>query len=215
VLASVRPLAVVLAASGQLCVLAAAEAVRRRGLGPEHTRRLAHAAGGASVAVLPLFLSLPELAVLAAGFTGVLACAQRRRWLASVHGVSRRTAGALVFPAGLLLGAWVGWGHPAAIAYAALVLALADPFAALAGQRLGGPGWRVPGGRRTAAGSAAFLAVALAVGAALIGLDPARLPPVLAAATVLTAVEGSIGYGLDNLPLPPVAALLAVAWLRL
>jgi dolichol kinase len=221
----VGAVALLLVAAGQLCVLGAAEAAHRRGLGSEQTRRLAHAVGGATVAVLPVFLSLPELGVLAVLFTGVLAWARRRGWLRGVHGVDRPTVGALVFPAGLFLGAWVGWGHPAAIAYAALVLALADPAAALAGERLGGPDrrllgrrlprWRVPGGARTAAGSAAFCAVTLLVGAALTGLDPARLPRVLAAAAVLSAVEGSIGYGLDNLPLPPLASLLAMDWLLL
>jgi dolichol kinase len=226
----VGAVALLLVAAGQLCVLGAAEAAHRRGLGSEQTRRLAHAVGAATVALLPFILSLRELGVLAVLFTVVLAWAMRRGWLRSVHGVDRPTVGALVFPAGLFLGAWVGWGHPAAVAYAALVLALADPVAALAGERLGGsrgpvfgrdlpgwrvPGWRVPGGAKTAAGSAAFCAVTLVVGAALTGLDPARLPRVLAAAAVLTAVEGSIGYGLDNLPLPPLASLLAMDWLLL
>jgi phytol kinase len=211
----VRPFAILLVVAGQVCVLGAAELIGRRGLRPEHTRRIAHAAGGASVAVLPRLLTLGELAVLAALFTGVLAWTLRRRWLGSVHGVRRATAGVLVFPAGLLLGAWLGWGHPVAIAYAALVLALADPAAALAGERLGGPGWPVVGGRKTAAGSAAFLVVAVAVGVALTGLSPGRLPAVMGAALLLTAVEASIGYGLDNLPLPAVASLLAVGWLGL
>lgn len=57
--------------------------------------------------------------------------------------------------------------------------------------------------------------VAVAVGIGLTGLSPGRLPAVMGAALLLTAVEASIGYGLDNVPLPPVACLLAIAWLGL
>src|SRR3989442_15651356 len=107
----VRPLALLLTAAAQACILGAVELLGRRGLGPEQTRRLAHVAGAASVAVLPLFLTLAELAVLAAFFTGLLAWTRERRQLDSVHAVRRPTLGALVFPAGLFAGAWVGGGH--------------------------------------------------------------------------------------------------------
>ena len=208
-----RALALLLTAAGQACILGAIELLGRRGLGPEQTRRIAHIAGASSVAVLPLFLTLAELGVLAAFFTALLAWTRRRRQLDSVHAVERPTVGALVFPAGLFAGAWVGWGHPLAIAFAALVLALADPSAAWVGERLRGPGWRVVGGRKALAGTAAFGVVTVLVGAALAGFSPGRLPALLAAALVLAAVEASIGYGLDNLPLPPVASLLAATWL--
>jgi phytol kinase len=164
------------------------------------------------VALLPRFLSLGELGVLALLFSGLLSWTWTRRQLGSVHAVPRPTAGALVFPAGLFLGAWAGWGHPSAIAYGSLVLALADPAAALAGRRLRSPGWRVAGGQKTLAGSAAFLAVALALGA-LFATRPEALLLVGAAALLLAAIEGSIGYGLDNLPLPLVASLIGVRWL--
>jgi dolichol kinase len=210
-----RPLALFLTAAGQACLLGAIELLGRLGLGPEQTRRLAHMAGACSVAVLPWFLSLTELGALAVVFTGLLAWTRKIRQLPSVHDVQRPTLGALVFPAGLFLGAWVAWGHPLAIAYAALVLALADPCAAWVGDRLRGPGWNVVGGSKTVVGTAAFLFVTVLVGVALTGLSPGRLPLVVASALALAAVEASIGYGLDNLPIPPVASLLATGWLSL
>jgi dolichol kinase len=142
-----------------------------------------------------------------------LAWTRKRRQLDSVHAVGRPTVGVVVFPSGLFLGAWVGWGHPLAIAYGALVLALADPCAAAAGERFPGLGWRVLGGRKTVAGCAAFLIVAVMVGAVLAGPSSSRLPLVVAAAMLLAAFEASIGYGLDNLPIPSVASLVAVGWL--
>src|SRR5438105_7177782 len=210
-----RPLALLVTATGQACILGAIELLGRRGLGPEQTRRLGHVAGACSVAVLPRFVSLAELGVLALFFTGLLAWTRRRRWLQSVHAVQRATVGALVFPAGLCLGAWVGWGHPLAIAYASLVLALSDPAAALVGERFGGPGWKVVGGRKTLLGSAAFLSVTVLVGVALTGFSPGMFPLLVVAALALTGVEASVGYGLDNLPIPPIASLLAAGLLGL
>ena len=212
----VRPIPLLVTAVAQGGLLVAVEIGFRRGLGPETTRRIAHAVGAASVAILPLFLQLSELVVLAVFFTAVLAWTRVRNMLGSVHAIDRVSAGALVFPAGLLLAVLVGWHHPGAIAYAALVLALADPIAAVAGSRLGGVGWAVVGGRKTLAGSLAFALVAVAIGVLMgIGAGDFRLVAALAAAVVLTVIEGSIGYGLDNLPVPAVTSLLGIVWLGL
>jgi phytol kinase len=203
-------------AAAQGGLLVAVEIGFRRGLGPETTRRIAHAVGAVSVALLPLFLRLPELIVLAALFTAVLALTRGRNLLRSIHEIDRPSAGALVFPAGLLLAVLVGWHHLGAIAYAALVLGLADPAAALVGTHLKGVGWAVLGGHKTFSGSAAFFAVTVAVGG-LIGLAAGelRLVATIAAAAVLATIEGSIGYGLDNLLVPAVASALGIIWLGL
>ena len=215
-LLDVRPIPLLVTVVAQGGLLVAVEIGFRRGLGPETTRRIAHAVGAASVAILPLFLQLSELVVLAVFFTAVLAWTRVRNTLGSVHAIDRVSAGALVFPAGLLLAVLVGWHHPGAIAYAALLLALADPIAAVAGSRLGGVGWAVVGGRKTLAGSLAFALVAVAIGVLMgIGAGDFRLVAALAAAVVLTVIEGSIGYGLDNLPVPAVASLLGIVWLGL
>jgi hypothetical protein len=123
----IRAIAVLITAFAQSCLLIAVEIAFRRGLGPEATRQIAHVAGAASVAMLPLFLRLSEIVLIAAFFTGVLVWTRARHLLSSVHGVHRVTVGALVFPAGLLLAVLLGWEHRGAIAYAALVLAIADP----------------------------------------------------------------------------------------
>ena len=188
----------------------------RRGLGPEITRHIAHVVGAASVAVLPFFLRLSELVALAAFFTGLLAWTRARHLLNSVHGIPRVTVGAIVFPAGLLLAAILGWEHPGAIAYAALVLAIADPAAAMVGSRVKGAGWRVIGGQKTVAGTAAFISATIAIGVLLgLGTGDVRLAAVVGAAAVLALIEASLGYGLDNVPVPAVASLLGVSLLGL
>ncbi len=188
----------------------------RRGIGPETTRQIAHVAGAGSVAVLPFFLRLSELLALAVFFTGLLTWTRARRLLRSVHGIDRPSVGAVVFPIGLLLAVLFGWGHPAAIAYAALVLGAADPAAALIGKRLAGVGWTVIGGRKTLAGSLTFALVTVAIGLLIgIGAGDVRVLAVVGAAAVLAAIEGSLGYGLDNIPVPAAASVLGITWLGL
>lgn len=212
----IRPIALIVTAAAQCCLLVAVEVGFRRGLGPETTRQIAHVVGAASVAVLPLFLRLSELFVLALFFTALLIWTRARHLLSSVHGIHRVTVGALVFPIGLLLAILFGWNHPAAIAYAALVLGLADPAAALAGKHLEGVAWPVIGGHKTLAGTMSFGLVAIAVGLLMgVGVGDVRFLAVLGAAVVLAAIEGSLGYGLDNVPVPAVASVLGIVWLGL
>ncbi len=203
-------------AAAQCCLLVAVEIGFRRGLGPETTRQIAHVAGAASVAGLPFFLRLSELVALAFFFTGLLTWTRARGFLKSVHGIDRASVGALVFPIGLVVAVLFGWGHPAAIAYAALVLGVADPAAALIGKRLAGVGWPVIGGRKTLAGSLTFALVTVAIGLLIgIGAGDVRVLAVVGAAAVLAAIEGSLGYGLDNIPVPAAASVLGITWLGL
>ena len=211
-----RPAAVILAAGAECGLLIAVQVAFLRGAGSEATRRIAHAAGAASAALLPLLLRLSELVLLAAAFTALLAWTRARRRLGAVHGIQRVSVGAVVFPAGLLLAVLIGWHHPGAIAYGTLVLGLADPAAALAGERAPGVGWQVPGGHKTLAGSAAFAVVAAAIGLLMSwGAGEVRIPAALGAALVLAAVEAGLGYGLDNLPVPAAGSLIGVSVLGL
>ena len=212
----IRPIALVITAAAQACLLVAVEFGFRRGLGPEVTRHIAHLAGAASVAVLPLFIRLSELVALAVFFTALLVWTRTRNLLRSVHGISRVTVGALVFPAGLLLAAVLGWGHPGAIAYGALVLAFADTAAALIGTRVEGAGWPVLGGHKTVAGTLAFLLAATVIGLLFgLGAGDLRVVSVLGAAAVLALIEATLGYGLDNVPVPAVATVLGISLLGL
>jgi dolichol kinase len=215
-IAGVRPVLLLATALAQSSLLVAVEIGFRRGLGPETTRRIAHAVGATSVAPLPLFLRLPELIVLSVLFTGVLVLTWQRNLLHSIHAIDRASVGALVFPAGLLLAILVGWHHTGAIAYGVLVLGFADPAAALAGSRIKRLGWAVPGGYKTLPGSVAFGVVAAALGLTIgvVAGEP-HLLGAIAAAAVLAVIEGGLGYGLDNLPVPAIASALGMIWLGL
>jgi hypothetical protein len=66
-------------------------------------------------------------------------------------------------------------------------------------------------------GSASFALVTATLGALFTTCSGTGAPisVVVAAAIVLTAIEGCLGRGLDNLPLPAIAAFLAQRHLML
>src|SRR6267143_3078376 len=85
-----------------LGLFAVSEFAGRHGLPAETTRRLVHIAGAGTTALFPFYLHLDEVVALAVVFTLFLVWTRVRGSLASVHGVARPTAGALLFPAGLV-----------------------------------------------------------------------------------------------------------------
>ena len=188
-------------------LFASAEVLRRRGVSADASRRYTHASGASVAAVLPGFLSLPETVVIGVLVAAFLAWTRAHGLLRSVHGVERPTLGAILFPVGLALAAIVGWVQPASYSLAAITFALADPAAAIAGEQVAGPRWRVTRGTKSAAGSVAFAVVAAGVGLVAGIWLPLSVPAILAIAIGLAIVEGTLGYGLDNLVLPPAAAI--------
>jgi phytol kinase len=188
-------------------LFASAEVLRRRGVAADTTRRYTHAAGASVAAVLPAFVSLAECGALGFLIAGALAWTRDRRLLSSVHGVERPTLGAILLPLGLALAAPIGWPQPAAYALGALTFGLADPVAAVVGERGVGPRWRVWRGAKSLGGSVAFAAVVVAIGLAAASWAPLSLGAIVAMAVGLAIVEGSLGYGLDNVVVPPLAVL--------
>jgi len=177
-----------------LALFAITEWLRRRGASTDLTRGAAHIFGGGFAAVFPLYLGLEDVLVTGGVVTGVLGVTALRGGLRSIHAVERRTIGAVALPLGGMVTAVAAWPAHGAFSYAVLVLAIADPAAAAAGRLVRGPGWRVFGGAKTIAGSAAFFAVALILTAAVSG----AVVPAVAIALGLTIVEGALGYGLDD-----------------
>jgi phytol kinase len=123
----------------------------------------------------------------------------------AVHRVERTTLGEVWFPLGVALAA-AAVPHRAAFVFGVLVMGLSDAFASLAGRRYGRRGYRVPGATKTYVGSAVFLGTTVVLGLACNGGGP--LVGVVAAAAVLTVVEGMLGRGTDNLVLPVAGAAL-------
>jgi phytol kinase len=205
-----QPIRDLLTVAGLLLLFALAEHATRRGVFSETTRMAVHVMGAGVTAAFPLYLGLADVILLGMVFTAFLCGTWARDLLRSVHAVQRPTAGALVFPLGLTAAAVLTWSHPMAYSYAALVLALADPAANRAGRSLRSRSWRVAGGTKSLAGSAAFFVVSCTLGILFTArLDAMALfPAVIAVAPILTVSEGLVGYGLDNLVIPIVAGTL-------
>jgi phytol kinase len=187
-----------------------------RGVSTQITRRLAHVVGAVTASLSPLYLQRRDFLLLGLAFCLFLSWTSFRHRLRSIHEVARGGVGAQTFPLGLALAAAAAWPHPSAFSFAALVLGLADPAAAIVGTRVGGYGWRIPLGRKTAAGSSTFFAVTLvlAIGFGL-AVDGFTLAGSVVAALVLAAIEAFSQFGLDNLVLPLSAALLGMMLLGL
>jgi dolichol kinase len=127
--------------------------------------------------------------------------------------VERTTLGEVYFPLGVGLAAAL---VPVVVpyTYGVLVMALSDAFASLAGGRWGKREYSVGRAHKTVLGSGVFLlsTFALTLGALAVShrLSPATMALGLAAAVVLTALEGVLAGGIDNVVLPVAGAALLV-----
>jgi phytol kinase len=202
---------------GALCasILALGEVVRRRlGVEAEWTRKLVHVLMGLTAATFPwLFHDPRAVLLLCAACAAVLGVTLARSWLASVHGVDRRTLGALWFPLGVAAVFVAAEGRRELYVIPVLVLALADPAAAMVGRTAGAH--RFGGGRhcKSVEGSLAFLVVAsgclfvaLAATTSLGFVD--LVGRALVTGALLAAVEAASPYGSDNVLVPVGAHLL-------
>jgi dolichol kinase len=188
-------------------VLAAAEFLRRRGWPGVLTRKFAHAAGGVISCALPVLVTKAAAISIGVGLSASLWLAARRGALGSINDCGRRTAGAVLFPAGLALSAFLFWRSDAVVfQWSALLLGFADGAAGAAGDLWGTRGYSVTG-HKTVEGSLTFLAASLAVLAAFVyvrrgALLPADAAVVIVGALALTAVESALGRGWDNVGVP-------------
>jgi phosphatidate cytidylyltransferase/phytol kinase len=199
-----------------LGLFAVSEFAGRRGLSSETTRRMVHIAGAGTTALFPLYLHLSEVVALGVVFTLFLIWTRVRGSLKSVHAVARPTVGAILFPVGLVVAAVIAWSHPPAFSYAALMLALPDPAAAVIGRRLASLHWRVLGGEKSLLGSLAFFVVAFVIGMGFVlATGNGSILTVATVALVITGVEAALGYGLDNLFIPVLSGLLGEYWIML
>lgn len=177
----------------------------------EVSRKVAHMIAGVGAALLPLFISYFEIALVAMLFVVGMYVSLKRGFFPSVHNVARRTRGEIYFPVGILLCALFFQGENNLIyMYSILTVAISDALASLVGQRFGKKHFSLLGSHKSRAGSLAFFVSCAALGLGLI-LNLTPTAPVTAAvvslfaAAVLTAVEAASSNGLDNLTVPMAA----------
>ncbi|GAB2465708.1 dolichol kinase [Conyzicola lurida] len=179
--------------------------VRRRGVGPETTRRIAHVLaclyGVFAHSVLPpwLFVAACSLFVVA------LVISRRRGLLAAVHTTRRRSLGEVYLPGGIIIAALAGAvaGSDGVFLAAILILSFADVAAGVTGDLLRST-------TKTWWGSLAFFVVAGVI-TLVCGFSPLASVTVALAAT---AAERVSTRGLDNLTVPVVAGVLLALFAR-
>ncbi len=216
-----------------LAILLATEWLHRtRRVDAEWTRKLAHVLMGLVACTFPwVFASPAPVLLLCASFLALMACAQSRGGLPSLHQVRRRSAGTVLYPVAVAVVFLACGDRPALYVPSILVLAVPDVVAAVVGQRFGRHPFPVPGQAKSVEGSLAFFAAALAclsISFAFLPL-PMRVPSA-AAALVVSALaaltEALSSEGADNATVPLATAMalsllahprsdpaLAAAWL--
>jgi phytol kinase len=182
-------------------------------LGREVTRKWVHLTAGISVAMLPLVMSLREIAYLGIVFVPALLLSRHFRVLRSIHDVARKTWGEVYFPLSVVPTALFA-PDSLAFTYGVLTMAISDVLACVVGQRWGrGRHWHART-TKTVAGSAAFFVSTLTIGVILTLSAThqlfASLTLSLAVAIVGTVVEAGAKGGLDNLLIPP--SVVGVVW---
>lgn len=182
----------------------------------EHTRKVVHAGTGLLTLLFPVWLTAWwQAAVLCGGFLVILVVTKRVGLLNSIHGVARKTVGSALYPVIVALAfAFYGYGAEQFTHFRApyyfympvLILALADPAAALVGRWYGQRRGVQTG--KTGAGSGAFFVVALLVSGLLIqlfGPDEPTLTKLLltiSIAVVTMLAERYGRHGWDNFFIP-------------
>jgi hypothetical protein len=206
---------------GLLClaILGAGEWLHRmKRVDAEGTRKLAHVLIGFVACSFTWVFSRPEpVLLLCGGFVGLMAWTQIGGGLPSLHAVRRRSVGTVLYPAAVAL-VFLACGDQSSIYVPCLlVLAVADPAAALVGLRFGRHAFTVRGQVKSVEGSLAFFATAAAclfVSLALLPPPEAHAPLAIAivVAALGTAAEAASPAGADNLTVPAAicAALLAL-----
>lgn len=206
-----------------LVLLGVGESTRRVCAWPaEISRKMIHAGTAALVilatlsfdeALIPILMALP--------FALINLVAVPRRWIPSMHAIERRSWGTVTFPLAFIVLALSCWMQAperlVALQVAFVVMGLADPAAALLGERWGRRTYDVGGGVKSWVGTSAFAVVAgvgtlvaLTLLADLSWQDRCLLSTLVALAT--TIAEMLAGRGWDNLVVACVAAAVVVCW---
>ena len=175
------------------------------GLTNELIRKTIHASLALGCGVLGTYG--PRWGVMVCAVALFLAFAGARSWRRTrrLYAVPRISYGEFYFLAGIVASAFIFLPHtPVAWQGSMLVLALADPLAALVGRRFGTHTYHIYGEMRSVEGSAACLVVS----GAILHLFGAAPVSVAAGSIILAWVEAMAPRGSDNLFLPLAAGAL-------
>lgn len=180
------------------------------GVNAETTRKIVHVCTGVIALTFPVYLTeFWQAAVLCGSFLGLLFVCERFCWFQSITAIKRKSYGSWLFALVVLICFWIQWktGNLRYYYIPLLILSLADPAAAFAGQKWRYRPFRIFGQAKTISGSLGFLVVCLAI---LWGFHPEQMNLnqlfiMMGMALALTITEAISVNGWDNLTIPVVA----------
>lgn len=195
------------------------EVLRRRGYGPEITRKVVHIGAG-HVILIAWWLNIPAWTGITASaiFSAIALLSYRFPLLPGINSVGRKSLGTFFYA--LSIGLLILWFWPiASPQYAAigiLTMTWGDGMAALVGQQLGSHPYQIWGEKKSLEGSLAMLVVSYIVCASILlgaqGLTLSNWLIAGAGAIAATAMESVSKYGVDNLSVPLATAAVCF-WL--
>ena len=188
-----------------------AERLLAAGWPAKRTRKIVHIGGGIGAACLPLVTTASVAILFGLAMTVVMLASTNWRWFRSIHGQRAFDFGAVGFPIGLVVGAWLWWGmNPLLFQAAALIEALADGLAGLVDTSRS----RQLGSRsKTVRGSTVFFLVTIAIFflAVVLSAQPVTamvVVKIIFGGLLLAGIEALLPGDFDNWIIPAIAGLV-------
>jgi len=191
-----------------LMLFAFAEILRKKlNTSSKWTRKIVHSGTGLLTMTFPIVLANHwEVLVLCSSFFTLLILCNKKSLLQSINDVQRKTYGAYLFPVSVyscfLLQA--NMANPQLFYVPLLVLAIADPAAAIVGQRFPVGRYHIMGHQKTLVGSIAFASTALLI----LTIAGFNIQGALTIALLSSLSEALSKDGWDNLTIPMTVALV-------
>lgn len=127
---------------------------------PELSRKFVHFSAGLTALSFPYYIkSHWTILLLAAGFSLIIGLAKMKGMLQSVHGIQRKSYGAMLFPVSVYLLFLLAREKPVLYFVSILVMTVSDTLAAVIGDRYGSIKYDVEGITKSLEGSTVFFFV--------------------------------------------------------
>lgn len=187
-----------------------------RNVKAEVTRKYVHIITGVFALGFPFLIGNHWWVLFLCGsFFLILIITINSRWLRSIHGVSRKTSGSILYPI-IVYTCYLAFEYFDALVFyyiPILILAISDPIAAFVGKSWPRGKYTVFGMTKTLSGSLGFFLSSLLIcSLLLIGVEALALDAALILALSLsigcTLAEALSHHGYDNLSIPYSALLL-------
>ncbi|MEI7758622.1 MAG: hypothetical protein WCJ05_00370 [bacterium] len=171
---------------------------RKMNIRAEITRKIAHVLSAITLAILPIFMSILDISIIALIFIIVLIVSFRLKVFRSIHSVKRKTYGEILFPVGVLA-VFIFSRNVMVFEVAMLILGFSDTAAELIGKKFGKA--KYLNNHSTIIGSIAFFSVTIIILSIFNGIGLSFADKIIIG-VILTIVEAISNYGIDNLLIP-------------